>query len=78
MIRTDIQLLVTPDCPGCKKVERILDSWNVKYDLIDVTKDQKILEKYFITSAPGIIIDGKLEFVGVPNENELKKKLSIR
>jgi len=53
----------------------MLDSMNVKYEIIDVTKNQKILQKYSIMAAPGIVIDGKLEFTGFPNEKELKRKL---
>ena len=73
-----IELLVTPNCPGCKKVERMLDNWHIVYTIIDVTKDQAVLEKYFIASAPGIVIDGELEFIGVPAENQLKEKLGLR
>lgn len=49
----------------------------VKYALIDITKNPEILLKYQVMSAPGIVIDEKLEFTGVPNEEELKKKLNI-
>ena len=70
-----VQILTIPSCSGCAKLERMLDSMNVKYEIIDVTKNQKILQKYSIMAAPGIVIDGKLEFTGFPNEKELKRKL---
>ncbi len=73
-----VQILTTPNCGGCKVVERMLDEMGVKYQIIDVTKNPKILEKYPIMTAPGIVINGKLEFSGVPSKEELKKKLTRR
>lgn len=72
----NVQILVTPDCSGCKIAESMLDKMRIKYEIIDVTKNPKILEKYPILSAPGIVINGKLEFVGVPGEKDLRKKLA--
>ena len=53
----------------------MLDEMKVKYQIIDITKNPKILERYQVMSAPGIVIDEKLEFTGVPSKDELKKKL---
>ena len=72
-----VQILTTPGCSGCAKVEKMLDEMKVKYEVIDVTKKPKILEKYPIMTAPGIVINNKLEFSGVPSKEELKKKLKI-
>ena len=70
-----VQILTTPECSSCKKVEEMLDRMKVKYQVIDVTKRPEILQKYPIMTAPGIVINGKLEFSGVPGEKELRKKL---
>ena len=70
-----VQILTTPGCSGCAKVEKMLDGMKVKYELIDITKNPTILQKYPIMAAPGIVIDGALEFTGVPSEKELKRKL---
>lgn len=70
-----VQILSTPDCSGCAVVEKMLDDMDVKYEIIDVTKTPEILEKYPIYTAPGIVIDGKLEFTGVPKKEELKSKV---
>ena len=70
-----IQILTTPGCSGCAKVERMLDEMKVEYEVIDVTKNPEILKKYPIMSAPSVVIDGKLEFVGAPKKEELEKKL---
>ncbi len=72
-----VQILTTPGCSGCAKVEKMLDELHVKYEVIDVTKNPAMLQKYPIFAAPGIIIQGKLAFTGVPNKKELEKKLGI-
>lgn len=68
-------VLTTPGCGGCAAVERMLDEFGVQYEVIDVTQKPEILEKYPIMTAPGIVIDEKLEFVGVPGKQELFNKL---
>ncbi len=73
-----VQILTTPGCAGCALVEKILDKYKIKYQVIDVTKNQKILEKYPILSAPGVVIDNKLEFTGVPSEKKLIEKIKSR
>lgn len=75
-MKLSVQILTTPGCSGCIKVERMLDGMKVKYEVIDVTKHPDILQKYPIMTAPGIVINGRLGFTGVPNKEELKAKLS--
>jgi glutaredoxin len=70
-----IEILTTPSCGNCKAVEDILDEMNVSYDIIDVTESPEYLEKYPIFTAPGIVIDGKLEFTGIPKKQKLLEKL---
>ncbi len=74
-MKPKVQILTTPGCSSCAKVEKMLDEMKVKYKIIDITKNPKILQKYQVMSAPGIVINGKLEFTGVPSKEELKKKL---
>lgn len=71
-----IQILTTPGCSNCRVVEKILDEMNMSYEIIDVTEKPEYLEKYPIFTAPGIVIDNKLEFTGIPKKQELLKKLS--
>lgn len=71
-----VQVLTTPGCSSCARVERMLDEMGVKYEIIDITKNPEILQEYQVMSAPGIVINGKLEFTGVPSKDELKKKLT--
>jgi glutaredoxin len=71
-----IEILTTPSCGNCKVVETMLDEMNISYQVIDVTEKPEYLEKYPIFTAPGVVIDDKLEFIGVPKKQELVEKLS--
>ena len=71
-----VEILTTPDCSNCSVVEKMLDDLGVKYDIIDVTEKPEYLKKYPIYTAPGIVIDDKLEFVGIPKKEKLKAKIT--
>jgi len=68
-----VEVLTTPGCSNCKVLEKMLDNLGISYNLIDVTEKSKYLEKYPIFTAPGLVIDGKLEFTGIPKLEDLKK-----
>lgn len=70
-----VQILTTPGCSSCARVEKMLDEMKVKYEVIDITKNPKILEKYPIMTSPGIVINGELVFTGVPSKKELESEL---
>jgi len=70
-----VEILTTPACSNCNIVEKMFDELGVLYTTIDVTEKPEYLQKYPIFTAPGIIIDDKLEFIGVPTKKELIKKL---
>lgn len=72
----EIEILTTPSCGNCKVVETMLDEMNMKYKVIDVTEKPEYLEKYPIFTAPGVVIDDKLAFTGIPKKQELIEKLS--
>lgn len=74
-MKSKVQILTTPGCGSCARVEKMLDEMGVKYEVIDITKNPDILQKYQVMTAPGIVINEKLEFTGVPNKEELKNKL---
>ncbi len=73
-----MKILTTPGCVGCKTVENMLDKMGVKYKTMDITKNPSVLRKWQVFHALGIVINDKLEFTGVPKEDELKKKLGMR
>ncbi len=70
-----IQVLTTPGCSNCNVLEKMLKELGVKYDLIDVTEKPEYLQKYPIFTSPGLVINEKLEFTGIPKLDELKKKI---
>jgi glutaredoxin len=70
-----IEILTTPGCSNCSVVEKIFDDLEIPYDVIDVTKKPEYLQKYPIYTAPGVVIDGKLEFIGIPKKQKLIEKI---
>ena len=76
-----VLILDTPGCDSCKWAEeaiaRIKKEEKLHFDVEvkDITKNPGILQKYPVMSAPGIVIDGKLEFTGRPSEKDLRKAL---
>jgi len=70
-----VEILTTPDCANCSVVEKMLDEMKIPYEIIDVTEKPEYLEKYPIYTAPGIVINGKLEFTGIPKKEKLIEKL---
>jgi len=66
-----VEILTTPDCANCSVVEKMLDEMKIPYEIIDVTEKPEYLEKYPIYTAPGLVINGKLEFTGVPKKEKL-------
>ena len=69
-----VEVLTTPDCSNCSVLEKILDELSISYEVIDVTEKPEYLEKYPIYTAPGLVIDEKLEFTGIPKKKELIEK----
>lgn len=71
----------TPGCASCAQATRIVNKikeeeklkFNVKE--VDILKNPEILQKYPIFSSPGIVIDSKLEFTGMPSEKKLRERL---
>lgn len=78
----EVLILKTPGCSSCAQatvlINRIKKEENLKIIVkeVDITKNPDILRKYPIMSSPGIVINDKLEFVGIPREKELKEKLN--
>ena len=70
-----VQILTIPDCSSCAAVESMLDRMGVEYEVIDITKQPEILQKYPVMTAPGVVINNKLEFMGIPKEKDLAEKV---
>ncbi|QDI88741.1 thioredoxin family protein [Candidatus Nitrosopumilus sp. SW] len=70
-----VQILTTPGCSNCNVLEKMLNEIKIEYEIIDVTEKPEFLKKYPIFTAPGLVINEKLEFIGIPKFEELEKKL---
>ena len=71
---TKVEILTTPGCTNCSVVEKMLDEMKIPYQVIDVTEKPEYLDKYQIFTAPCVVINGKLEVIGIPKKQELKEK----
>ena len=72
---TKVEILTTPGCTNCSVVEKMLDEMKIPYQVIDVTEKPEYLKKFPIFTAPGLVINDKLEFTGIPKKEELVAKL---
>ncbi len=76
----NIELLTMPGCAHCAVAKTIIDKLqkemlDLNVSIIDVTEHPEIAQRYMLLSAPGIIINGKLEFSGGVKEETLRKKI---
>ena len=70
-----VEVLTTPGCKNCTVLEDLLGELKISYDLIDVTEKPEFLKKYPIFTAPGLAINEKLVFTGIPKLEDLKNLL---
>ncbi|MEM0373274.1 MAG: thioredoxin family protein [Sulfolobaceae archaeon] len=76
-----IETIVTPSCPYCPYAALmanmiayescIVGKCNVVSDIIEAYENQDIAEKYGVMSVPTMAINGSVEFIGVPYEENL-------
>ena len=72
-----VEILTTPDCTNCNILEKMLDDMGISYEVIDVTEKPEYLKKYPIYTAPGLVLNGTLEFTGIPKKEKLVEKLKL-
>ena len=76
---TKVLVLSTPGCAPCAAVKkmlgRIAKEMPMEIEEVNVLGRPELLEKYRFMAMPGIVIDGELEFSGVPSEKELVERL---
>jgi len=79
-----IEIFVAPDgCPSCGRAQRLVKQIAPDYPGVEV-REIHILDapdrvvEYGVFSTPFIVIDGKVEFVGVPRETDLRNRLKAR
>lgn len=76
-----LELLTMPGCGHCAEAKETIgkikgDFPEMEVEIIDVTEHPEVSAKYMLMSAPGIVINGKLEFTGGITEELLRKKLN--
>jgi glutaredoxin len=79
-----IEIFVAPEgCPSCGKAERLVKEVAKDYSGVEV-REVHILDAvervaaFGVFTTPFIVMDGKLEFVGVPRESELRSRVLER
>ncbi len=76
-----IELLKSESCPKCKAVKELVmnaikDMKNVEVKFLDPILDSKRIVELGITTAPIIVINGKIKFSGkIPSETELRNAI---
>lgn len=85
VVPVDVTFLYTGGCGHCRKaretVERILrveGPQGLDYEAVDVEEHPEAAERHHLASCPGIVVDGTLEFVGVPSPEALRGALGSR
>lgn len=76
----DILFISVPNCVQCAKAKKVIETVqpdfpDLKVEYIDVTQHPEILQQYRVLSAPGIVINGKLQYTGGLDETALREQL---
>lgn len=82
----EVLFITVPNCVQCARAKKVIekvqpDFPDMKVEYIDVTMHPEVLQKYSVMSAPGIVVNGKLEYTGGLDEAAFRdqlKKLSGR
>ncbi len=83
--KVHMEVIVTPTCPYCPYAAFLTNMFafesyrssnrNVISDIVEAYENPDIADKYGVVSVPAIVINGEVEFVGVPDETELLSKI---
>ena len=71
-----VQLVYTKFCVYCPQTKMIFkqlkEKYNFDYEEIDAEspEGQKLVQKFSIMAVPTVIIDDKVQFVGLPNKEK--------
>lgn len=76
----EVLFITIPNCTQCAKAKKAIekvqpDFPDLKVEYIDVTQHPEILQQYRVLSAPGIVINGKLEYTGGLDETAFREHL---
>lgn len=62
-----MRLLTMPGCMPCKMVKQYFQDNNIEADIIDVTENEDLVEKYQIKQTPSLILDDDTVLAGKDN-----------
>lgn len=75
--RAYVEVIVTPTCPYCPYAALLANMFayasqgKVVSDIVESLENPDIADEYGVTAVPTIIVNGSIEFVGVPEEKDL-------
>jgi glutaredoxin len=79
-----IEIFVAPEgCPSCGQAGRLIrriasDFAGVDVRDVHVTEAVQRVVEYGVFATPFVVIDGRVEFIGMPRESELRRRLEAR
>jgi len=76
----EVLFITVPNCAQCAKAKKLIekvqpDFPDLKVEYLDVTVHPEILQQYRVLSAPGIVLNGKLEYTGGLDEAAFRERL---
>ena len=77
---TELLILSQPGCPNCAKAKLLIEKIKPRFPglvvkEINILEQPAFVEKFGLLAAPGIVVNGKLEFTGRIDEKKLVKLL---
>lgn len=77
----NVQFITVPGCAQCAKAKTVIekvkaDFPDMRVTYLDATEHPDILQKYRIMSAPGIVVNGNLEYTGGLEEKAFRELLT--
>lgn len=77
---TQVTLLRAPGCWLCvqalRLIQRVQADVSFELTLIDVLEHPELLIEHGLIGVPGVLLDGRLEFAGVINERQFRRRLA--
>ncbi len=76
----EIELLTMAGCDNCESAKAVLEKLQrelpgLKLSIVDVAEHPEAARKHMLMAAPGIVINGRLEFSGGVREEALRRKV---
>lgn len=79
-----VEVFTSKTCPHCPSAiavaQKVKEQFGDEMDLelLDVDENIDKVREYGLMSVPTVVVDGKVEFIGAPTEDELTRKVKKR